>query len=133
MKIGSTWYVAGAGSTVAKFIYDAGGRYVLDDVKAKGAIPYSPEQAFCQAKDADYWLIKYNQSTDMTLDNLKEGWKLNSYMNAFKRGKVYGCNLSLTKFYEETPFHPDILLREYAHILHPDVVEGNMKYYKQVK
>ena len=132
MKIGSTWYVAGAGSTVAIFIRDAGGKYVFNDVKANGAVPYSPEQAFSKAKDADFWLIKYNQATDMTLADLKASWPLNAYMNAYRNGRTYGCNLSLTKFYEETPFHPDILLREYAHILHPTTIECNMKYYKKM-
>ena len=129
MKIGSTWYVAGGESTVGILINDAGGNYVFRETKARGALPYSPEMVFEKAKDADYWLIKYNQSTDMTLSDLQGQWGLNEKMKAFHTKQTYGCNLSLTHFYEETPFHPDILLKEYADILHG---KGNGKYYKRI-
>lgn len=130
MKIGSTWYVAGGESTVGILIRDAGGDYIFKDVKEKGALPYNPEAVYEQAKDADVWLIKYNQATDMTLDDLKSLWAVNARMRAFTTGGTYGCNLSRTQFYEETPFHPDVLLSEYVNILNGAV--GVLKYYKKL-
>ena len=130
MKIGSTWYVAGGESTVGILISDAGGNYIFKDVKARGALPYSPELVYEKAKHADFWLIKYNQATDMTLANLKGQWGLNEKMKAYQTKQTYGCNLSLTHFYEETPFHPDILLKEYADILHG---KAQGKYYKRIE
>lgn len=140
MKIGSTWYVAGGNSTVGILIRDAGGSYIFSDVASGGAVPYSPEQVFDKAQKADYWLIKYNQATDMTLRELSAAWTSNKYMEAYKRGRVYGCNLSKTRFFEETPFHPDILLKEYIHILHPDIAlpyadtqSGGKTYFKRIQ
>lgn len=134
MKIGSTWYVAGGKSTVAIFIKDAGGNYVFADTDAKGAVPYSPEVVFSKAKQADYWLIKYNQATDITAQDISNNWSMNKYMSAFQNGRTYVCNLSMTRFYEETPFHPDVLLREYASILHGNAVAGwTPRYYKNIK
>ncbi|MBR6192151.1 MAG: ABC transporter substrate-binding protein [Prevotella sp.] len=132
MKIGSTWYVAGGQSTVGILIRDAGGHYVFDDVNATGALPYSPEAVYDKAKDADCWLLKYNQATDMTLADLKQQWALNSRMKAFQRGTVYACNLLKTRFYEETPFHPDVILKEFASILHPDMVKNDNRFYKKL-
>ncbi len=134
MKIGGTWYVAGNKSTVGILISDAGGDYIFSDVASAGAVPYSPEQAFIKAQEADLWLIKYNQATDMTMEELAEAWASNKYMEAYKRGNVFGCNLAKTGFYEETPFHPDVLLREYINILHPSTQEEHtMKYYNRIK
>lgn len=131
MKIGSTWYIAGGNSTVAILINDAGGNYIFKDLPDKGAVPYSPEVAFEKAKDADFWLIKYNQATDMTLEDLKGFWNMNAYMSAYQKQTVYSCNLSGTMFFEKTPFHPDVLLREYVNILHP-TDKANLIYYKRV-
>lgn len=135
MKIGSTWYVAGGMSTVGILISDAGGDYVFKDVRESGALPYSPEKVYEKAREADYWLIKYNQGTDMTLADLRSMWSMNARMKAYSTKSIYCCNLSSTHFFEETPFHPDVLLREYVNILHPELREGELtlKYYKQVK
>ncbi len=121
MKIGSTWYVAGGESTVGHFISDAAGDYIYKDVKERGALPYSPETVYEKAREADLWLIKYNQATDVTLRDIASLWAMNTRMRAWQTGNVWVCNLSLTHFYEETPFHPDVLLSEYVSILHPEL------------
>lgn len=134
MKIGSTWYVAGKNSTVGILISDAGGDYIFSDVAGSGAVPYNPEQVLQRAHKADFWLIKYNQATDMTMQELAQAWASNRFMEAYKRGNVFGCNLGKTHFFEETPFHPDVLLREFINILHPGAQEENaMKYYFRLK
>lgn len=133
MKTGSTWYVAGGKSTVNILITDAGGEYIFKDIESGGAVPYSPEQVFAKAQGADYWLIKYNQATDMTLNELGEAWATNRHMAAYVSKNVYGCNLSKKRFFEETPFHPDILLRDYINILHPGVLEDKeITFYKRL-
>lgn len=133
MKTGSTWYVAGGKSTVNILITDAGGEYVFKEIESGGAVPYSPEQVFAKAQGADYWLIKYNKATDMTLNELAEAWETNKHMAAYGNKNVYGCNLSKKRFFEETPFHPDILLRDYINILHPGVLEDKeITFYKRL-
>lgn len=135
MKIGSTWYVAGGMSTVGILINDAGGDYIFKDVKERGALPYSPEKVYEKAREADYWLIKYNQATDLSLADLRSMWSMNARMKAYTTLHTYCCNLSSTHFFEETPFHPDVLLKEYVNILHPELQEqgAQLKYYKQIK
>lgn len=130
-KFGSTWYVAGANSTMGRLLSDAGADYIFSDVPSNGSVPYSPEVVFDRGQSADVWLIKYNQATDKTLTELANDWSNNSKMSAFRNHRVYGCNLSKVPFYEETPFHPDLLLKEYIRIFTPELLpEYTLKYYK---
>ena len=133
-KYGSTWYVAGANSTVGGLLADAGADYIFSDEPASGSVPYSPEVVFDRAQQADIWMFKYNQAVDITSQQLASEWGNYGKMKAFTTGNVYQCNLSLVPYYEEAPFHPNILLKEYVKILHPDVLKDyELRYYKKLK
>lgn len=135
MKSGSTWYIAGNRSTVGRLIADAGGQYVFSDVNTAGAQPFSPEKAFSRAQNADIWLIKYNLGKDMRLADLAAEWPNNKYMKAYRTGNVYGCNLTYARIFEETPFHPELMIAEFANIFRPgavrDYCDGGTRYYKK--
>ena len=134
-KYGSTWYVAGAESTVGRLLADAGADYIFKDEKTSGSVPMSPEVVFDRAQQADIWMFKYNQAIDITSKQLAEEWDGYSKMKAFRNANcgVYHCNLSLVPFYEETPFHPNLLLKDYVKILHPDVLKDyELRYYKRL-
>ena len=56
-----------------------------------------------------------------------------SQFKAFKNGNVYGCNTYSNTFYEDTPFHPDLLLRDFIIITHPDITSlGEPKYFEKI-
>ena len=132
-KYGSTWYVAGAESTVGRLLNDAGADYLFADEKVSGSIPMSPEVVFDRTQQADVWMFKYNQAVDITREQLVTEWGNYGRMKAFVTDNVYHCNLSLVPYYEETPFHPNILLKEYVKILHPEVLKDyNLRYYKRL-
>ena len=133
-KYGDVWYVAGDSSYIAALIRDAGGEYVFSDVKGAGSEAMSPEKVFERAQDADIWLIKYDQATPLTLDELSKEWALYKELKAYKTGNVFGCNLTPTHYYEETPFHPERLLRDYIIMLSPGILNGDtLRYYKKIK
>jgi iron complex transport system substrate-binding protein len=89
---------------------------------------------FDRAQQADIWMFKYNQAVDITSDQLAAEWGNYSKMKAFKQGNVYQCNLSLVPYYEETPFHPNILLKDYVKIFHPEVLKDyQLRYYKKLR
>ena len=132
MKIGSTWYVATGHSYIATLIADAGGDYVFKDVEGKGSKPFNPEVVFDKAQDADIWMCKYGASRDKTLDELAADWTNNSHFRAFQQGMVFGCNLSKTRYFEETPFHPELLLRDFVNIITPGTLKDtSTRYYKR--
>lgn len=133
-KIGTTWYVAGANSTMGRMYADAAADYVFKDEKAQGSVPYDPEVVFDRGQKADIWLMKYNQTEEKTLAQLSMEWPNNQRMAAFSNGGVYACNLSKVPFYEETPFSPETLLKELIKVFHPELLpEYELKYFKQMK
>ena len=133
-KFGSTWYVAGANSTIGRIISDAGGSYVFSGEKATGSVPYAPEVVFEQAQNAQVWMMKYSGETDMTYAQLAREWANYAEMGAFKRRNIYACNLRKVAFYEETPFHPNRLLRDYIKIFHPEILKDHkLRYYKRIE
>ena len=134
MKIGNTWYVAGNDSYVGNMISDAGGKYVFSSVKGAGAQPYSPEEVFDVAQQADVWMFKYSQETDKTLQQLAEEWPNNNRIKAWQTRNTYGCNLLKNDFFEETPFHPDVLLKDFITIFHPGIIKDHsLRYYKRLQ
>lgn len=133
-KFGSTWYVAGANSTIGRIISDAGGSYVFSGEKATGSVPYAPEVVFEQAQNAQVWMMKYSGTADMTYAQLAREWANYAEMGAFKRKNIYACNLRKVAFYEETPFHPNLLLRDYIKIFHPEILKDHeLRYYKRIE
>lgn len=133
-KYGASWYVAGANSTIGRLIADAGGDYVFSNEPAMGSVPYDPEVVFDRAHDAEIWLLKYRQEVPFSYAQLAQEWDSYTEMKAFKTRNVYGCNLYSVPYYEETPFHPNLLLRDYIKIFHPDVLKGEPSiYYSKLK
>ena len=128
-KFGASWHVAGANSTIGQLVADAGGDYVFSNEPATGSVPYAPEKVFDRAQSADLWLFKYRQEVPLTYEQLAQEWNNYAEMNAFKKHNVYGCNLFKVDYYEETPFHPNLLLRDYICIFHPEVLENSQARY----
>ena len=56
-------------------------------------------------------------------------------LKAFKNKQAYGCNTANigNRFYEDTPFSPDLLLRDFIIIAHPDIKLGKPKYFQPIK
>lgn len=122
LKFGSSWYISGANSATGRLFADAGADYVFADEQTSGSVPYDPEVVFDRAQDADIWIIKYNQAADKTYDELAHDYANYAQMKAFKTRSIYACNTSKIAFYEETPYHPERLLKDYIKIFHPTLL-----------
>ena len=78
--------------------------------------------------------MRYNQKDPLTLSQLASGAGVNSQFKAFKEGNVYGCNTAYVPFYDETPFHPDLLLADMISIFHPELnIVPTKKYFSKLK
>lgn len=132
---GSTWNVPGAHSTMGIFIEDAGGKNPFDYLDKSGSTPLSGEHILTKAGDADIWIIRYSQTTDKPLSELKSDNAIYAKIKAAKEGNVYGCNTSEVRFYEEVPFHPQWLLSQLITIFHPELsqIEENHVYFTKMK
>ncbi|MEG2820541.1 MAG: ABC transporter substrate-binding protein, partial [Muribaculaceae bacterium] len=68
---------------------------------------------------------------DLTYQSLKDNYELNAQFDAYQKHHVYSCNTATTSLFEDFPFHPDILLKEYISIFHPSVIpDYTPKYFK---
>ena len=128
-QTGSVWYVPGGQSTIGGMIADAHIGYAWNNDDHSGSLPLPFESVLEKAGDADIWLFRYNAPHDMTMRELltdNGGYK---QFKAFVNHQVYGCNTATSKFYEETPFHPHLLLRAFICIAHPDLLLGEPRYF----
>lgn len=134
-KLNSSWYVAGNESTTGRMIADAGGKYVFNDEKSSGSVPYSPEIVLDRGADADVWMLKYYGDRLPSYPELAKEWGGYAKLKAFKTKHTYVVNLQTSDFYMVAPFHPEVLLREYVNILHPEVFEKpfDNKYFQRLK
>ena len=133
LKSGSAWYVPGGNSTTGKLYNDAGGDYLFDHYPNSGAVPLNFETVFDKAQDADVWLMKYNQPTDKTLSGIRKDYSPYAQFKAFKDSQVYGCNTNYAAYYEDFPFHPDLVLKDLIKIFHPSLLpEYELKYFSKL-
>ena len=123
------WYVAGGNSAMGILYQDAGSNYLFSNRKKNGSLALSVETVFEVGQQADIWLIKYNQSTPLTLAQIKSDYPSFAHFRAFQTGRVYGCNQETSRFYEETPYHPDRLLSNLVEIIHPELGIKAEKHY----
>lgn len=132
-KLNSSWYVAGSESTVGRMIADAGGDYVFKDEASSGSVPYSPEIVLDRGAEADIWMVKYYSEEPLTYEALAAEWPGYTKLKAFQNRRTYVVNLNHTDFYMATPFHPEVLLREYVRIFHPSLFGGENRYYLMIE
>ena len=130
---GSVWYVPGGKSTIGQMIQDAGGNYPWAADEHSGSVSLPFENVLEKAGETDVWLFRYSSDHDITYDELRSEHHGYNQFKAFRDKNVYGCNVELSPFYEETPFRPDWLLNDFIRILHPEL-EGlaPLRYYKKL-
>lgn len=133
MVTDGVWYLPGGRSYMAQIFYDAAASYPWADDTSTGSLQLDFASVYDRAHDADFWFIK-TFNNDMTLANLQEDYPLHARMSAFSNGGVYACNTAKTTFFEDFPFHPELLLRDFINIIHPGVLsDTTINYYRQVK
>lgn len=106
------WYAAAADSYQARLIKDAGGEYVFSAHPGNGSVSLSFEQVLAEGKNADIWLVNvYDKELDRKeLDRMDPRYR---HFNPYRTGQIYYCNTLRCPLYEETPFHPELLLKDY--------------------
>lgn len=131
LRYQGNWNVAGGKSYMSTLLADAGAKYLWDDNESTTFTPLSFETVLDKAGNGDKWIIKYYSDNDMTYRSLEQEYKPYSYFKAFKNKNIYGCNTMYANYYEDLPIHPDYILKDLAHIFHPNLFpEYQARYYK---
>jgi iron complex transport system substrate-binding protein len=134
-KYGDSWYVSGGNSYTGNFLRDAGAAYLWSDLKNPGSVPFTFEKVFAKAINADFWLIKYNDSqNELTYQRLGDEYELYKNFKAYKDKNIFTLNSGRTPYYEVGPMEPDVVLADLVSIFHPELLPGyKPKYYFRMK
>ena len=128
------WHAVGGKNYLAQIFRDAGADYVLHDEETAGE-DVEFEKMYALSANADYWRILNSFDGDFTYDDLQAREPRNALLKAFRERKVIYCNMRTTPYYEISPVEPDVLLKDFVAIIHPDLVEPGYqpKYYRLLK
>ncbi len=116
------WHAVGGKNYLAQIFRDAGANYVINDEETAGE-NLEFEKMYSLAADADYWRILNSYPGEFSYDALKASEPRNELFKAFKERKVIYCNMKQTPYYEISPVQPDLLLKDFVAIFHPELVE----------
>ena len=134
MLTNGVWFVPGGKSYMAQMFADAGASYPWSENTSTGSLQLDFATVYDNAYNADYWIIK-SFEPNFSLANLESKYPLNKKFEAFEKGNVYVINTVQTTFFEDFPFHPEKLLREYILLFHPQELSSDVsfQYLQQVK
>ena len=133
-QVGTVWYVPGGRSTIGQMLADAQCDYPFAADDHSGSLPLPFEAVLEKAGHADVWLFRYDADAPITMRQLLADQHGYAQLRPTRTGQVYGCNVRTSHFYEQSPFRPDLLLRDFITILHPDLPSHDtLRYYNKIE
>lgn len=132
-KTGNVWYVPGGKSTMGILLRDAHAKYIFADDQHSGSLSMSPEQIIAKGNQIDAWTLKYFGGNALTKNDLLAEYQGYQALKAFQSGNIYETDTSCEPYFELTSFHPEILLREFIILSHPEAGDkfGKLRFYKK--
>lgn len=132
-KTGNVWYVPGGKSTMGILLRDAHAKYIFADDQHSGSLSMSPEQIIAKGNQIDAWALKYFGGNALTKQDLLAEYQGYQALKAFQSGNIYETDTSCEPYFELTSFHPEILLREFIILSHPEAGDkfGKLRFYKK--
>ena len=129
---GGNWYAVGGKSFLAQLFRDAGGDYFLKDNEESGGVTLDYETVYTNAAHADYWRIVNSFDGDYSYNVLKEQDNRYTDFDAWKNHGVIYCNMKEVPFYESMPVEPEIVLADFIHVFHPEVLPDHKPEYYHI-
>lgn len=128
-----SWYISPGNSYIAELISDAGGKYIWSDLKSDITLPFSVESVFKEAVNADFWLNTGNASGLEEIGAIDPRFRK---LECFQKGEIYNNNKRVNSeggndYWESGSLNPQIILRDIAAILHPELFPGYTFFYYQ--
>ena len=127
----SQWYLPNGESWNAQFMRDANSNYLWSDTKGTGSLSLSFETVLEKAVNAEFWIGpgSFNTYAEMTQGNPHyaefDSFKnKNIYSYSSKKGSTGGVI-----FYELAPNRPDLVLKDFVKIFHPELLPNYELYF----
>jgi iron complex transport system substrate-binding protein len=131
-----TWFISPDNSYISRLISDGGGEYIWKDVESEISMPFGIENVYIRALKADYWL---NASSVNSRDEIISMDNRLQELPSYKKGNIFNNNKRVTKnggndYWESGSIHPQVILKDIAMILHPELFPGyEFFYYKKIE
>lgn len=122
---GGNWYAVGGQSFLAQLFRDAGADYFLKDDPNSGGMNLDYETVYSQASDCKYWRIMNSFDGQYSYDALKDADNRYADFRAFKERGVIYCNMKEKPYYETMPMQPEVLLEDFVHVFHPNLLPAD--------
>ena len=124
------WYVAGGRSYIAKLFADAGADYIWKDNPSTASVPMDAESILAKAQHADYWRVINSNPLPMTYASLGKESPVYSLFDAYKNHQIIVCDILSTGYFEQSQCEPDLLLADFIHFFHPELLTGEWEGYE---
>ena len=132
-KMGSVWYVPGGKSTMGILLKDANAKYIFADDTHSGSLAYGPERILSKGTQIDVWAFKYFGGKALSKSDLLAEYEGYKALKAFNQNSIYQVDTSTQPYFELTSFHPEILLREFIILAHPQATQfGKLRFYQHL-
>jgi len=130
---GSEWLAGGGNSYFAKFLRDAGAKYVWENTPQAGILTLNIEAALQSGTQAQFWLhpslwaSKAEIMQNEPRMQIFPSWQNNKIYQSSKRTGKNGSR----DFYESAVVYPDLVLADLIFIFHPEILpEHSFVYYE---
>jgi iron complex transport system substrate-binding protein len=128
-QYGGFWNLPGGKSYVAQMLHDAGAEYLWSNDENTGGLMLDFETVYNKGLGADYWRMLVYTDTTFTYDLLAHEDERYRNFEAFRNKHVLVCNTKLTTYFQQGLLQPHILLADYIHIFHPDLLPDHQNVY----
>lgn len=86
-----------------------------------------------RGSEVDVWAFKYFGGQPLSRTALLQEYDGYKALRAFQTGNIYECNTDRIPYFETVSFHPEILLREFILLSHPQAKElGALRFYRKM-
>jgi len=132
---GDTWYMPGGKNFQARYVEDAGGRYLWEDLPGFRTWPLDFEAVLHRGSSGEFWINA--PSWNCLEEALREDPRY-AHFRAFREERVYSNGGRTNSeggndYHESGVLHPEKVLADLLHILHPELLpEHELYYYRKI-
>ncbi|MFP4471921.1 MAG: ABC transporter substrate-binding protein, partial [Bacteroidales bacterium] len=128
-QYGGFWALPGGNSYLARFIADAGARYLWAENSDRGSLTMDFEAVYHKGIQADFWRFVVFSDEPFTYSILLAEDARYADFEAVKNKKVLVCNTRKTPYFQKGLLEPQVILADYISIFHPDLLPDHQPTY----